>query len=74
MIARNLDSYQSPSYGRVRKFSAVVGLLLFGVNQLSAQEPCPQPAGYEGNPLSKPSITAGEVAATVPIGHATLAP
>ena len=63
MIARNLGSDQSPCYGMVRKFSAVAGLLLFGVHQLSAQEACPQPAGYEGNPLSKPSITAGEVAA-----------
>ena len=63
MIARNLGSYQSRCYGRVRRLSAVAGLLLFSVNQLSAQETCPQPAGYEGNPLSKPSITAGEVAA-----------
>ena len=44
----------------------LAGLLLFSVFQLSAQEAhetCPPPAGYQGNPLSKPSITAAEVAA-----------
>ena len=66
MSTRNLGSDSSRYTGAVRKLSAVVGLLLFGVFQLSAhdaRETCPPPAGYQGNPLSKPSITAAEVAA-----------
>ncbi len=46
-----------------RKVSVLAVLLLTGGSLLSAQEICLQPAGYVENPLSKPSITAGEVAA-----------
>ena len=58
-----VGSANCKSLGRLRKFSAVAGLLLFGVPQLPAQGTCIDPAGYDRNPLSKPSVTAGEVAA-----------
>ncbi|MDE0109511.1 MAG: hypothetical protein OXN96_17000 [Bryobacterales bacterium] len=66
MLAMNLGLGDFRYGGAVRKLSAVAGLLLFGVSQLSAHEAhetCPPPAGYQGNPLSKPSITAAEVVA-----------
>ena len=63
MFTRNLGSDSSRYSGAVRKLSALAGLLLFGVLQVPAQETCPPPAGYQGNPLSKPSITAAELVA-----------
>ena len=63
MSTRNLSSDSRRYSGAVRKLFAVAGLLLLGVFQLAARETCPPPAGYQGNPLSKPSITAAEVVA-----------
>ncbi len=63
MLTKNLGSTRRRYSGAIGKFLAVAGLLLLTVSQVSAQGVCVPPAGYEGNPLSKPSITAAEVAA-----------
>ena len=66
MPAMNLRSDSIRYSGAIRKSLVAAGLLLFGVSQLSAQEAhetCPPPADYQGNALSRPSITAAEVAA-----------
>ena len=58
-----LRSDRCRSHGFEKIFSALATLLLLSISQLSAQGACPVPEGYQDNPLSKPSITAGEVAA-----------
>ena len=42
--------------------TSVVSMLLLASSHLSAQQPCPPPVGYDRNPLSKPIVTASEVA------------
>ena len=66
MLAMNVGSDCIRYTGAIRKSLVAAGLLLFGVSQLPAQEAyetCPPPADYQGNALSRPSITAAEVAA-----------
>ena len=46
-----------------RLVPGVVGLLLLASFSVSAQQTCPLPEGLAENPLSSPSVTAGEVAA-----------
>ena len=63
MITKNLGLHRGRYSGLIGKVLAVAGLLVLGVSHVSAQATCLPPTGHEGNPLSKPSITAAEVAA-----------
>ena len=56
---RHSDIHRCRAFARM--LAALAALLLLGISQLSAQQPCPVPDGYTGNPLSKPSISAREV-------------